>query len=331
MAKSDYQDEHVPLRVAVAEASQRIRPLVRVTPLEYSAALSEQVGCRVFLKMENVQVTASFKARGAVNKLLCLRQEEREAGIITASTGNHALAVAYAAEKLRLHGTLFLTENASPQKVAALRRSSLKLRFFGHDCAVTEQEARRTARRTGAVYISPYNDLDVVVGQGTIAVELEGELGRIDYLFAAVGGGGLIAGCAGYLKGGGQETRTVGCLPANSPTMYESIKAGRIVEATVRPTLSDGTAGGIEPGAITFPLCQKLVDDWVLVTEEEIRAALRQVFEEHRLVIEGAAGVAVAGACKFLRQTRPDRHANAAVILCGGNIAIDRFKEVVCP
>ncbi|MBC7185975.1 MAG: threonine/serine dehydratase [Calditrichaeota bacterium] len=330
MAKSDYHDEGPSLRAAVAEASERIRPLVRATPLEYSAPLSELVGCHVFLKMENVQVTGSFKPRGAVNKLLCLRQEERQAGIVTASTGNHALAVAYAAEKLGLQGTLFLTENASPQKVAALRRSSLSLRFFGHDCAVTEQEARREASRTGAVYISPYNDLDVVAGQGTVAVELEAELGRVDYLFAAVGGGGLIAGCAGYLKGGGQKTQVVGCLPANSPTMYESIKAGRIVEVAVRPTLSDGTAGGIEPGAITFPLCQRLVDDWVLVSEEEIRAALRQVFEEHRLVIEGAAGVAVAGALNFLRQTLPDRHANAAIILCGGNIAIDRFKEVVC-
>jgi len=330
MAQSKVQDRYPALRGLVAEAEARIRPLVRVTPLEHAPTLSEQVGCEVFLKLENVQVTGSFKARGAVNKLLCLGPEERKAGVVTASTGNHALAVAYGVERLGLKGTIFLTENAAPQKVAALRRYPVALRFHGTDCALTEQEARREAERTGAVYISPYNDLDVVAGQGSLAVELEEELGRIDELFVAVGGGGLVAGCAAYLKEGGQQTRVVGCLPAHSPTMYESIKAGRIVEVAVQPTLSDATAGGIEPGALTFPLCLRLVDDWVLVSEEEIRAAMRQVFEQHRLVIEGAAGVAVAGALQFLKREPPRRGARAVIILCGGNIAIERFKEVAC-
>ncbi len=318
------------LSTAVAEAAQRIRPLVRVTPLEYSPTLSAQVGCSLFLKMENVQVTGSFKARGAVNKLLCLGPEERAAGVVTASTGNHGLAVAYGTQQLGIRGTIFLPENVAPHKIAALRRYPVELRLFGTDCALTEQEARRHAERTGAVYISPYNDVDVVAGQGSVAVELEQELGRVDWLFVAVGGGGLIAGCAAYLKGRGQQTRVVGCLPANSPTMYESIKAGRIVDVAVQPTLSDATAGGIEPGAITFPLCQELVDDWVLVSEEQIKAAIRLMFEEHRMVIEGAAGVAVAGALGYLRKERPAGDTKGVAILCGGNIAIEQFKELVC-
>lgn len=318
------------LHAAVAEAAQRIRPLVRVTPLEHSPALSDQAGCSLFLKMENVQVTGSFKARGAVNKLLCLGPEQRTAGVVTASTGNHGLAVAYGVQKLGIRGTIFLPENVPPHRIAALRRYPVELRLFGNDCALTEQEARRHAQTTGAVYISPYNDLDVVAGQGSVAVELEQELGRMDWLFVAVGGGGLIAGCAAYLKERGHHTHVVGCLPANSPTMYECIKAGRIVEVAVQPTLSDATAGGIEPGAITFPLCQKLVDDWVLVSEEQIGAAIRLLFEEHRLVIEGAAGVAVAGALSYLQRQHRASDTRGVVIVCGGNIAIERLKELVC-
>ncbi|MDZ7393901.1 MAG: threonine/serine dehydratase [candidate division KSB1 bacterium] len=318
------------LRQLVGMAARRIRPLVRVTPLEYSAWLSDMLGCNVFLKLENMQITGSFKARGAASKLLSLRQDQRRNGVVTASTGNHALAVAHMAEKLSIGATIFLTEDAAPQKVAALRRYPVTLRFACLDCALTEQEARKEATRTGSVYISPYNDLEVIAGQGTVAVELERELGRVDYLFAAVGGGGLVSGSAGYLKGRRKAVQAVGCLPSNSPTMYECIRAGRIVAVPVYPTLSDATAGGIEPGSITFPLCQKLVDQWVLVSEEEIAEAIRSVFREHRLVVEGAAGVAVAGALKYLSAVHPPKEANAVVILCGGNIAVDRFQEIVC-
>ncbi len=315
---------------AVASAARRIRPLVRVTPLEPSPWLSDLLGCNVFLKLENVQLTGSFKVWGAANKLLLLGPEGRQKGVVTASTGNHGLAVAHMAQRLGVKATIFLTEGAAPQKVAALRRYPATLRFACSDCALTEQEARKETARTGATYMSPYNILQVVAGQGTVAVELEKELGRVDYLFAAVGGGGLIAGSAAYLKKRGQDTVVVGCLPRNSPFMYECIRAGRIVAVPIYPTFSDATAGGIKPGAITFPLCQRLVDQWLLVSEEEIVEAVRKVFLEHRLVVEGAAGVAVAGTIKWLGASRPARQANAVVIVCGGNIAVERFKEIVC-
>ena len=213
----------------------------------------------------------------------------------------------------------------------ALRRHGPELIAAGSECAETEAFARDEAARRGLVYVPPYNDPRIVGGHGTIGLELLQELDRVDRVFVAVGGGGLVSGIGGFLKEAAGETTVVGCLPKNSPVMYDSIVAGRIVDSTVLPTLSDATAGGIEPGAITFDLCRKYVDDWILVDEDEIASAMRFVFEEHRLIIEGAAGVAVAG---FLRQAAAGAGtgggSNDVVLLCGGNVDLELFREIVC-
>ena len=314
------------LAAAVQAAEDRIRPLVRVTPLEPSPALSDRVGGRVYLKLENLQHTGSFKVRGAVSRLTRLGPDERRAGVVTASTGNHGLAVAYALQHLGLTGTIFLPETASPQKVAALKRTGVDIAFHGTGCEATETHARRTAEANGRTYISPYNDPLVVAGQGTIAAELVRRLDPFDAVLASVGGGGLMAGIAGTLKHHRPDVEMVGCLPENSPVMSESVRRGRIVAMETAPTLSDGTAGGIEAGAVTFDWCRQWVDRWATVTEEDIASALRLVFFEHRLVIEGAAAVAVAALLK-----EPSRYAGktVVVVICGGNIDPRRFLEVV--
>lgn len=313
----------------VSQAESRIRQYVRETPLEYSFLLSEMADCNVFLKLENLQITGSFKLRGVMNKLLTLSEQERANGVITASTGNHGLAAAYAMNKLGLTGVIYLPENASPQKLDRLRNYDATLKFYGSECAETESYAREESRRKGSVYISPYNDPQIIAGQGTLAVELLRQVDTIDFLFASVGGGGLISGMAEFLKESDADTTVVGCLPQNSSTMYDSIQAGRIVASPVRPTLSDGTAGGIEAGAITFGLCQRYVDAWDLVTEDEIQAAMKLIFERHRLVIEGAAGVSVASFLRMIDLFENDEDANVVLVICGGNVAVEEFKQVV--
>ncbi len=313
----------------VREAEERIRAHVRRTPLVRSEFLSAASGREVYLKLENLQVTGSFKVRGVLNKLLSLTADERSRGVIAASTGNHGLAVAYGADLLEVPATVVLPETADPAKVERLRARAVRVELRGVECAAAESWARAFAESSGMVYVSPYNDPDVVAGQGTIGPELLEELGSVDALFASVGGGGLISGVAGFLAETAAGAHAVGCLPKNSPVMYDSVKAGCIVESPILPTLSDSTAGGVEPGAVTFDLCRRLVDDWVLVEEAEIRRAMGLVKDEQGLLVEGAAGVAVAGLLKAPGHPRNAEGRNAVVIICGGNIDPAVFEDAV--
>jgi threonine dehydratase len=310
----------------VLAAEARIRPFIRETPLHYSLFLSKLGRCEAYLKLENLQHTGSFKARGALNKLFSLSAPERRTGVVAASTGNHGLAVAFGATQLGINGTIFLPENASPQKVQALRNYEVEIKFYGNDCEATESHARAEAGKTGQVYLSPYNDPKVVGGQGTIGIEILRQAESIDSIMVSVGGGGLISGIAGYVKGLRGDIEIIGCLPENSPVMYDCVRAGRIVDSVVSPTLSDGTAGGIEAGAITFEPCQRYVDDWVLVSENEIRDGMKFVFEHERFVIEGAASVVVASFAKIKEKLKGR---NVILVMCGGNIDIEEFKKLI--
>jgi threonine dehydratase len=310
----------------VLAAEARIRPFVRETPLHYSLFLSKLAKCEAYLKLENLQHTGSFKARGALNKLFSLSSAERRAGVVAASTGNHGLAVAYGARKLGINGTIFLPENVSSQKVQALRNCEVETKFYGNDCEATESHARAEARKTGQIYLSPYNDPKVVGGQGTIGIEILRQCESVDSIMVSVGGGGLIAGIAEFIKAIRGDVEIIGCLPENSPVMYDSLRAGHIVDSVIFPTLSDATAGGIEAGSITFEPCRRYVDDWVLVSENEIRDGMKLVFEHERFVIEGAAGVVVA--C-FVKIREKFKGRNVVLVMCGGNIDREKFKQLV--
>ena len=231
------------IRQEVMRAEERIRPDVRETFLEPSPYYSQLGGAEVYCKLENLQYTGSFKFRGALNKLRSLTRTQRKAGVVTASTGNHGLAVARSARLVGTSGIVYVPETAPASKVEAITREGAEVRHHGTDCVETEVHARRYAQRQGKTYVSPYNDPQVIGGQGTVGVELARQLGRIDVLFASVGGGGLISGVAGYLKSRNPAVRVVGCSPEASPVMIESVRAGRILELPSRPTLSDGTAG----------------------------------------------------------------------------------------
>jgi threonine dehydratase len=310
----------------VAQAERRIRPYVRETPLVQALALSQAGGADVFLKLENLQHTGSFKLRGAMNKLLGLDAAQRARGVVAASSGNHGAAVAYACQRLGAPALIVVPELAAPAKVEAIRRLGAEVRHYGDDSLLSEHHARQHAERHGLAYISPYNDWDIVAGQGTLAAELARQLDRIDAVFVAVGGGGLIAGVAGYLKVARPGVRVVGCLPENSPVMAASVRAGRLLDMPSLPTFSDGTAGGIEAGAITFELCQQSVDEYVLVSEAEIAGAVRACIAAEHLLVEGAAGVAVAA---YLKEQTRFRGQSVAIVICGANIGVETLRQIL--
>ena len=305
------------------EAAGRISPHVRHTPVEYSHALSEVSGAEVYLKLENLQATGSFKLRGATNALLSIGTGAT--GVVAASSGNHGMAVAHAARVAGLYPLIFVPEGAAPSKVEAIEALGAEIRRVEGDPVLAETTAREHADETGLPYLSPYNDPRVVAGQGTIGVELASDLDRVDVLFASMGGGGLISGAGGYVKGA-RGTRVVACSPVNSAVMHESLRAGRVLDLPSLPTLSDGTAGGVEPGAITFDLCREIVDDSLTVSEDEIRVAMRLIIGRHHTLIEGSAAVAVAA---FLQTADRWAGKQVAIVLCGANVGIGVLKKVL--
>ncbi len=325
-ARKPVAKEVLDLAARIEAAAQRICSHVRATPLEHSQALSELIGANVFCKLENLQYTGSFKARGAFNKILSLPHAERSRGVVAASTGNHGAAVAYALAKLALSGTIFVPEGASRAKVASIARLGGSVRYAGAESAATERFARTFAQENGLTYVSPYNDWDVVAGQGTIGMELFASLPEIDTVVASLGGGGMIGGIGGYLKTVNPSVRVVAASPRNSPAMIESMRAGKIVKVEHLPTLSDATAGGVEPGAITLDLCRDVVDECIEVSEDEIRAAMRLFIETHHMLLEGSAAVAIA-ALSRVKALSPN--AQVALIICGANISTDTLKAAL--
>jgi len=310
----------------IAQAHAAIRPQVPVTALERSSALSARLGCEVLLKCEHLQPTGSFKIRGATNKIRLLGKEARRTGVITASTGNHGQAVARAGALAGVPVAVFVAAATVRSKMDAIRRLGADLSIIDGNPLDAEIAARRLAAEQGKTYVAPYNDPDVVAGQGTLGVELSEQAPQLDAVFVSVGGGGLIGGMGTALERLSPNTQVVGVWPENSPCMLRSLEAGRLLEVPERPTLSDGTAGGIEPGSITFPICQSVIDARITVSESEIAAAMRDVAATDHWIVEGAAGVALAGLIKTAASWQSRR---VAVVLCGRNIALETFLGAI--
>ena len=316
------------VRREVGLAAARLETFVRETPCDASRSLDPGGGGKAFLKMENLQVTGSFKARGAINKLLSLSASELRGGLVTASVGNHAMAMVHAMGLVDTQGEIWVAGQISPAKLSALRECGSNLHVVeGGDPGGIESLARRDAERTGRLFVSPYNDPQVIGGQGTVAVDLLHQVESVDVVFVPVGGGGLAAGIAGYLEEVDPHVRVVGCQPANSPIIAASLAAGgELLDLPWQPSLSDGTVGHVEPGSITYPILRECIDEWVLVSEAEIAAALRQVMREHCVMIEGAAAVSVAAYLK----TRERWHGKRVVcVLSGARISLEQLGAVL--
>ncbi|CAH1796734.1 unnamed protein product [Owenia fusiformis] len=311
----------------ITAAADRIKDYTYKTPLEHSSYLSDFIKANVYLKLETQQVTGSFKARGAFNKLSILKSQPGiEKGIITSSSGNHGLATNLALKTLGIKGTIFVPEIVAEGKKQVLLQEGATLQQFGLDCLDCENKARETAEVNGVTFLSPYNDLDVIAGQGTIGLEILEKLPSVDYVLVPVGGGGLIAGIAAYMKYKSPKTKIVGVQPANSKVMYESVKAGKIIYEESLETLSDGTAGGIEEDSVTFPFCRDLVDDWIMVAEEDISRGIYTILEKHHKLIEGAAGCAVGA---LMTNKKMFEGKTVVAVMCGANISMNVLKHIV--
>lgn len=308
----------------IDQARTRIGGIARRTPLEYSRWLSRESGRDMSLKLECLQVTGSFKLRGAMSKLSRLNDEQRSRGVLTVSAGNHGLAVAHCAEALGINATIVVPESASRAKVEAIRRYPVTLIERGASYDDAERAARVMERETSATFVSPYNDPDVIAGQGTIAREILEDAPDLDAIIVPVGGGGLIAGVAIAAKALKPNIRVYGVEPEASPTMTEALRAGRVIEIEEQATIADGLAGNIEPGSITFPIVRTLVDGIILVSEDAIRNAIFRVAREDHLMIEGSAAAGVAALADPAIQSQ-----RIAAIITGRNITLDLFRGVL--
>jgi len=312
-------------RSNIEQVYKRSNPHIRHTPLEHSPYLSNLASANVFLKLDNIQKTGSFKFRGAISKMTSMSDQEKSNGVVTASTGNHGAACSLAMSTLQIKGKIVVPENVHKNKVENILNLGGEVEYYGGDCIDAEERAQEISKTTGATYISPYNDEAIVCGQGTMGLEIWKDLKGVDAVFISVGGGGLISGVGGYLKSMNESIQVYGVSPKNSCVMYESLKAGKQLDLPSEPTLSDGTAGGVEFGSMTFEMCKEIIDDFSIVSEEEIAKGIQIGVEKHHQLIEGAAGTAIAG---FMKQKDKFKDKTVVLVMCGGNISGAVLKSV---
>ena len=277
----------------------------------------------MFFKWECDQVTGSFKFRGALHKLRSLAPPLKLKGVISASTGNHGLAIARAAGLEGVGLKLFLPTTVADEKKRKIESLGIAPEFFGTDCQKTEAHARGIADRSGRTFVSPYNDWDIIFGAGTIGLEIAEDVPGVDDVIVPVGGGGLISGIASYLRAVNPGVRTVGVEPATSAFMAASIAAGRLVEVEEGETVADAVAGGIEPGSVTFPICRDFVDRILLVPETVIVRAMGLIFQGHHRAVEGAGALPLAA---LLHSPEIFRGRTVVLVVSGENIAPERFR-----
>ena len=312
-------------RSNIEQVYKRSNPHIRHTPLEHSPYLSNLASANVFLKLDNIQKTGSFKFRGAISKMTSMSDQEKSNGVVTASTGNHGAACSLAMSTLQIKGKIVVPENVHKNKVENILNLGGEVEYYGDDCIDAEERAQEISKTTGATYISPYNDEAIVCGQGTMGLEIWEDLKGIDAVFISVGGGGLISGVGGYLKSMNESIQVYGVSPEKSCVMYESLKAGKQLDLPSEPTLSDGTAGGVEFGSMTFEMCKEIIDDFSIVSEEEIAKGIQIGVEKHHQLIEGAAGTAIAG---FMKQKDKFKDKTVVLVMCGGNISGAVLKSI---
>ncbi len=310
----------------VQEAIERCRDHLSPTPLEYSMYLSDRIEGEVWLKLDSMQTTASFKFRGAINKILSLTEAELDKGVVSASTGNYALAVAEAMRRRKRRATIYVAEDLEPSRLALLRSHGLDLVICGKFAWDAEKEARRVGEEEDKIYVSPYNDPLVVGGQGTCGYEISQQLPDLDAALFACGAGGLLTGSAGWLKSHNPEVKAFGVSPENSPVMYESVRAKKMVQMETFPTLADTCAGNVDLDSITLPLCHRYVEEILLLTEKEIGESIRLLFEQHRLVVEGSGALGVGGLLKHKERFKGKK---VVAVVCGRNINLDVFKRII--
>ena len=320
----------IPSLTDIQRARERIAPSVRRTPLVRSDWLSDAAGGEVYLKLESLQVTHSFKARGALNAILAI-QERLEPGepspcLVTASAGNHGCAMAWAALQAGLRTVIFTPRRAPATKLDAIRRHGAELRAEAETYEDSERMAKQFAREAGHPFISAYSHPDLLAATGTIALEVVEDLPSVDLLVVPLGGGGLLAGVAAAINAVRPDVEVVGVEAEASHPFAASLAAGRIVEVEVGPTIADGLAGNMDPDNLAFQVVQALVRRLAMVSEQELQDGIRHLVRHDHLIAEGAG---IAGVAALAAGRVPARDRRTAVIVSGANIDAELLVRVL--
>jgi threonine dehydratase len=310
---------------AVEAARRRLRDAIVQTPCAYSQTLSELTGARCFVKLENLQMTGSFKERGAANLLLQLAPDERRRGVIAASAGNHGLAVAFHAARLGIPATIVMPEYAPLIKVTNARRYGAEVVLHGSNFEEAYERARALEAERGLVFVHPFDDPRVVAGQATLGLEVLEQLPEVEALIVPVGGGGLIGGVALAVKGARPDVQVIGVQAAALPAMSRSLDAGERVRVDAAPTIADGIAVR-QVGALTYELAQAWVDRVVTVDEEELSNAVLLLLEIEKTVVEGAGAAPLAA---LLNRPLGLERRSVALVLSGGNIDVTMLSRII--
>ena len=303
-------------------AYRRIAPFIIETPC-IASKISFQDDTELFFKAENFQKTGSFKFRGALSKLTSL---DINTPIITASSGNHGIALSTAAALTGHKLSVVLPTTVTQEKLEKIKSLGVETILYSNDAGLAEKHAQTLAKKQGEIYVSPYNDELVIAGQGTIALELLQQMPRLDVVFVSIGGGGLISGIGAVLKAFSPKTRVVGVSAKNSAALAASIRAGKVVEIAHSDTLADGCAGGIDTDAITVSLASEVVDELIEFSEEKIAEAITAIAWEEKMLVEGAAGLAL---CPWRAARNKYASLSCAVVLCGANFDRDKISPII--
>jgi threonine dehydratase len=307
----------------IKDAYLKIKGDILKTPLEYSSKLSKISGAQVFLKMEHLQHTGSFKIRGVLTKIKSLHQDDFKKSFVAASTGNHAAAFAFASKTFGFDGVLFMPENVNNVKREALNVYNVKQYLYGKNSMETEAKATSYAKETGSILIHPYNDREIIKGQGTIGVEIQDQLPNVDTILAPIGGGGLISGLCSFFDK--DKVKVIGCQSVNASEMYESVKSGKISPPSTLPTIADATAGGIEANSLTFDICKNQLNGFELIEENEIKEAISFIVQNHQTIIEPGAALPVAA----LFNSKKYAGKNVVLVLTGKKINHELLTEII--
>jgi threonine dehydratase len=306
----------------VQQAYERIKDHIVKTPVMTSSTIDKMTGCEVYFKCENFQRVGAFKFRGAFNTVSQLTKAERQRGVIAHSSGNHAQALALAARMLDVKATIVMPKNSPQVKVEATRGYGADIVFCENSTESRVAVAQELVNEFGYTLVHPYNDHRIIAGAGTAALELINEVGSLDYVFAPVGGGGLVSGTAIATKGLCSDAKVIAVEPKNADDAYRSFKANKIFPSVYPNTIADGLRTQL--GELTFDVIRKHVDEIVLVTEEEILDAMRLFWERLKLVVEPSGAVSLAGLLKMKDKIT----GSVGVIISGGNIDLTEFFEI---